>query len=166
VATAQTVSAMRDRIVARCQAIAQRQGTRCSRSLQASQQGSGWRSRSTRCSWGSPRRAWEGASILAIPIMAQAFGARSSSAIMLGIMIVTDWAALWNYHAQADYKILVRTLPAAIAGIALGTLIGKDLSEATFKLVIGIIILVSTAIMFVQELKGGGLRLPRRWVCG
>ena len=104
---------------------------------------------------GLTKAGLEGASILAIPIMAQAFGARSSSAIMLGIMIVTDWAALWNYHAQADYKILVRTLPAAIAGIALGTLIGKDLSEATFKLVIGIIILVSTAIMFVQELKGG-----------
>lgn len=112
---------------------------------------------------GLTKAGLEGASILAIPIMAQAFGARSSSAIMLGIMIVTDWAALWNYHAQVDYKILVRTLPAAIVGIALGTLIGKDLSEATFKLVIGIIILVSTAIMFVQELKGGGISLPKRW---
>lgn len=105
----------------------------------------------------------EGASIIAIPIMAGAFGARESSAIIMGIMIVSDWAALRKYHAHADLKILLRTLPAAIAGIAIGTLAGKNMPEGTFKSVVGILIMISAALMFVQELRGNRFTLPERW---
>ncbi|MCE5255246.1 MAG: sulfite exporter TauE/SafE family protein [Spirochaetaceae bacterium] len=112
---------------------------------------------------GFTKAGLEGASIIAIPIMAGAFGARQSSAIIMGIMVVSDLAALWKYHSHVNLKILLRTLPPAIMGIALGTIVGKKMPEGTFKVVVGILIMVSAVLMLIQESRRGGFVLPERW---
>lgn len=97
-----------------------------------------------------------GAGILSVPLMSLAIPPTQAAGIMLPVLCVMDMIGLWSYRSAHDDSKLVVMLPAAVIGIALGTLTFGWLSEAGVRLVIG-----GIAIVFVLRHWVGLLRRDR-----
>ena len=80
-----------------------------------------------------------GLGILSVPLIALTVPAPQAAAIMLPILCVMDLGALWAYRgnwSRANMKIM---LPGGMAGIILGALTFRYVSEAGLKLMLGIV---------------------------
>jgi uncharacterized protein len=78
-----------------------------------------------------------GLGILAVPLIALTLPAAQAAAIMLPILCVMDLAALWAYRGQWSRENMKIMLPGGIAGIVLGALTFRYVSEAGLKLMLG-----------------------------
>ena len=78
-----------------------------------------------------------GLGILAVPLIALTIPATQAAAIMLPILCVMDLAALWAYRGQWSRENMKIMLPGGIAGIVLGALTFRYVSEAGLKLMLG-----------------------------
>jgi hypothetical protein len=78
-----------------------------------------------------------GLGILAVPLIALTMPATQAAAIMLPILCIMDLAALWAYRGQWSRENMKIMLPGGIAGIALGALTFRYVSEAGLKLMLG-----------------------------
>lgn len=94
-----------------------------------------------------------GVSKIAVPILAIIFGGKSSSGIMLPILIMADVFGATYYRKDAQWKHLKKLLPPAIIGVLIGTYVGELIPDKTFKLVMGCIVLLSTLILLWLEFK-------------
>lgn len=93
-----------------------------------------------------------GGGMIAVPLLAIVFGGKDSSGIMLPILIMADVFGTAYYRRYTQWSHLKKLLPAAIMGVIAGTLVGKFIPDQTFKLIMGIIILISIGILFWIEL--------------
>lgn len=101
-----------------------------------------------------------GVMMLAIPLLAAAFGGRDSTGIMLPMLLVGDVFAIRYYHRSADLKSVVTPLPWAMAGLAAGVIVGNYISDITFMKLIGMIVLVCLGILIYTEVKGQNFTVP------
>ncbi len=101
-----------------------------------------------------------GVMMLAIPILATAFGGKDSTGIMLPMLLVGDLFAIKYYHRSAEWKKVIRPLPWAIVGLAFGAIVGNYISDKTFITLIGIIVLLCLSILIYTEKKGQNFIVP------
>lgn len=101
-----------------------------------------------------------GVMMLAIPLLAAAFGGMDSTGIMLPMLLVGDVFAIRYYHRSADLKSVVTPLPWAMAGLAAGVIVGNYISDITFMKLIGMIVLVCLGILIYTEVKGQNFTVP------
>ena len=92
-----------------------------------------------------------GTGMAAVPLLALVFGGKLSTGVMLPILCIADIFAVIYYHKHANWKFLLRLFPWAAVGILLGTYIGDTIDDATFKIIMGVIILCSLGIMIWRE---------------
>ncbi len=92
-----------------------------------------------------------GAGIAVVPIFALLFGGKPSTGLLLPMLIVADIFAVSYYNRHASWKYIIRLMPWAIAGILIALFTGNRVSSATFKVIIGIIILISLIIILIRE---------------
>jgi uncharacterized membrane protein YfcA len=78
-----------------------------------------------------------GLGIVAVPLIALTIPASQAAAIMLPILCVMDLAAMWAYRGQWSRENMKIMLPGGIAGIVLGALTFRYVSEAGLKLMLG-----------------------------
>ena len=78
-----------------------------------------------------------GLGILAVPLIALTMPAAQAAAIMLPILCIMDLAALWAYRGQWSRENMKIMLPGGIAGIVLGALTFRYVSEAGLKFMLG-----------------------------
>ena len=78
-----------------------------------------------------------GMGILAVPLIALTMPATQAAAIMLPILCVMDLAALWAYRGLWSGENMKIMLPGGLAGIVLGALTFRYVSEPGLKLVLG-----------------------------
>jgi uncharacterized membrane protein YfcA len=102
---------------------------------------------------GLSKAGLKGIGILAVTLMALAFGARQSTGQILPLLMFGDLFAVWYYNRHARWDHLRRFLPWMILGILLGTWIGKDLPELVFKWAMAAIILGSVLLMAWWDLR-------------
>lgn len=93
---------------------------------------------------------------LVVPLMAFIFGGMPSSGLVLPMLVMADIFGVIYYHRSAHWKTLIRVLPWAITGILAGLFIGKTISPIQFKHLIGILVIVSLAVMIWLEIKRTG----------
>ncbi len=101
-----------------------------------------------------------GVMMLAIPLLAAAFGGKDSTGIMLPMLLIGDLFAIWYYHRSAEWKKIIVPLPWALVGLAFGAAIGKYISDDLFIKMIGGIILICLGILIYMELIGQNLKVP------
>jgi len=93
---------------------------------------------------GINKTAMPGIGILPVVMLASVFDARLSTGLQLGMLAVTDVMAVIYFRRHADWRILVRLLPWAFAGLALGAwilrLIPPDDTRATRILIGGLVL--------------------------
>lgn len=103
-----------------------------------------------------------GINLFFVPVMAQLLPARLSTGFMLPMLIVADLFAIAYYRQHADWKHLVRLLPAAAVGVFLGYLGLRVVSDRALRPVIGGIVLLMLALQAWQDLRHGGeVPIPR-----
>lgn len=83
-----------------------------------------------------------GVSLVHVIVFAYVFGAKASTGALLPLLIVGDCCAVWLIGREVDWRYVLRLLPPAFVGVVIGwSLLGR-LDEATFKPLIGIIIIL------------------------
>ena len=79
------------------------------------------------------------------PLMAAAFPVRASVAIVLPMLIVADLVAIVYFRRHVVRSHLLRLVPAALLGIAAGTLLMRVIDDAQLRLLIAIIVVATVA---------------------
>jgi uncharacterized membrane protein YfcA len=100
-----------------------------------------------------------GAGMLSVPLLAIAFGGRSSSGLMLPMLLIADVFGVWYYHRHASLKHLKILFPWAAIGIIAGSIAGIFISDEVFKVIMAITIFTSLIIMIWME-TGGKEKIP------
>ena len=106
-----------------------------------------------------------GLGILIVPIMAEVFTARESTAAMLLMLIVGDLFAVAYYRRHADWRVLLALFPWVLPGIVLGWLALGRLTDEQMKPALGALILSLIFLQAVRTRSGEWMekRLPHAW---
>jgi len=105
----------------------------------------------------------KGISVILITMMVYVYGGKGSTAVLMPLLIVADLLAIIYYRKHVQWHYLVKLLPAMLAGVLLGTIIGKELPEELFKQGMIGIILLSVVILIYWE-KYPPKKVPDNWV--
>jgi uncharacterized membrane protein YfcA len=102
---------------------------------------------------GLAKSGLKGTGILAVTLMALAFGARESTGQMLPLLMFGDLFAVIYYNRHARWDLLKQFLPWMILGILVGAWVGKDLPDDIFKWAMAAIILGSVILMLWWDFR-------------
>ncbi len=101
-----------------------------------------------------------GVVMIAIPILALAFGGKVSTGIILPMLIAGDILAVAYYHRHADWPGIRRLLPWTVLGLLAGILVGNMINDRQFTLLIAASVMICLAVLVILELRGGKVRAP------
>jgi uncharacterized membrane protein YfcA len=102
---------------------------------------------------GVGKAGFAGLSIVHVVIFAFLFGARDSTGIVLPMLLVGDVCAVTAFHAHAQWHYVRRMRPPACLGVIAGAVLMRGMSNASFKPVIGALILGLTALQIVRMVR-------------
>lgn len=102
---------------------------------------------------GINKTAIPGLGVLPVVMLTLVFETRMSTGVQLGMLALADLVAVSYYRKQADWKILLRLLPWALAGIALGSLILRFIPTdgVVMKRTIGGIVLALMILSIIRK---------------
>ena len=100
---------------------------------------------------GMAKTGVHGMGMIAVPILAATFGGKTSSGLMLPMLIMADVFGVAYYHRHAEWKYLIKLFPWAILGVLLGTWTGNYIDDQLFRSIMGVIIFVSLGVMVWLE---------------
>jgi hypothetical protein len=104
----------------------------------------------------------EGASMLAVVLVAGAYGARASTGILLPMMMTADLFAIFVYRRNVDRPALVRLLQWTVLGVLIATFTGAFIDERVFTILLFVTI-VSGLILVVAGEFGARPVPPEHW---
>lgn len=102
---------------------------------------------------GMAKSGIKGIGIIIVVILAFVFGEKSSTGILLTMLISADILAVAYYNRHAQWNFIKKLLPWMIIGVLVGVWIGNDVSEDLFKKMMAVIIIGSVILMFYFENK-------------
>lgn len=105
-----------------------------------------------------------GVGMLIVPILATIFGGKSSAGILLPMLSMADVFAVSYYHRHAEWKYILKLMPATVAGVLIGVFVGNEVNDQQFKHMMAIIILVGLVIMIWRERKKDLKAIPHNWI--
>lgn len=92
-------------------------------------------------------------SIITVTSLAYLFGSKTSTGVLLPMLIVADVFAVFWFKRHTQWHYLIRLLPWMAVGILLGVWLGRDIDERIFKKLMAAIILISVGVLFWQQRK-------------
>ncbi len=95
----------------------------------------------------------KGIGVIIVTIMALVFGGKSSTGVLIPMMIVADVFAVVYYHRHTQWRLLRNLLPAMIVGVLIGVWIGNDISDHLFKQIMAVFILMTVLVMIWMDHK-------------
>jgi len=95
----------------------------------------------------------KGLAILIVTIFALVYDAKSSTGIVMPLLILGDIFAVIYYNRHTKWEFIKKLIPWMIIGVLIGVFFGKDIPENTFKVIMAIIIFASTLLMYFWENK-------------
>lgn len=101
-----------------------------------------------------------GFTMLVIPIIATVFGGKESTGILLPMLLIGDFMAVYYYNRHADWKNIRKPLPWAVVGLVLGSLVGSYINDRQFKILIAISVFICLGILLYTERKGDKFKIP------
>ena len=112
---------------------------------------------------GMSKSGLNGLTLMFIPLMALSFGGKASTGILLPMLCVGDIFAVSWYRRHAETKYLFKLLPSALVGIGAGVAVGGRLSDSSFRIMLGGIIMVLLALMVWQDRRKKENLYPQAW---
>ncbi len=99
-------------------------------------------------------------SLLATPILVYIFGGKGAIALILLLMLSGDVFAVLEYRRHTNWAEIKSLLPSVVAGLLIGSLVGKAVNDRQFVILVAVIILVSIGIILYLNRKGDGAVMP------
>ncbi len=90
-------------------------------------------------------------SMLAVPVMSFVMSPLQAAGIMLPLLIIMDFSAIYLYWMKWINKILKIIIPASIVGILFGTFTFKYTNEDQIRIMVGIISIIFVLVSFIQK---------------
>ncbi|WP_127843184.1 sulfite exporter TauE/SafE family protein [Actinomyces wuliandei] len=94
-----------------------------------------------------------GAAAIAVALCAALLPARESTGAMLLMLMTGDLVAVWSYRRDADVRMLLRLVPAVLAGVAAGAVFLRLATDSSTRRVIGAVLLLLIAVTLVQRYR-------------
>ncbi|GAB4241021.1 MAG: sulfite exporter TauE/SafE family protein [Candidatus Methylacidiphilales bacterium] len=109
-----------------------------------------------------------GAAILATPLLALVFDPRAALGILLPLLILSDWVALWCYRRSICWEVLRPFLPGAILGIGVAAFFLGEVDDVFLRQCLGAICLGFCGLQLLAAWRGRSDEPPRSpsWRCG
>lgn len=107
----------------------------------------------------------KGIGVFIVTLMAIVFGSKTSTGIVMPMLIVGDVFAVIYYNRHAQWRYIFILMPWMIIGVLLGVWYGQDLPEQNFKQVMAGIIIISVIIMYWWE-RRKSTYIPRSYFFG
>lgn len=104
-----------------------------------------------------------GISMFYIPVLALIFGGKTSTGILLPMLMMADIFGVSYYHRHAEWKYLVKLLPWAFVGIGIGLWVGKIVNDEGFKNIIAILVFSGIGIMLWRDRQKQSNFFPDTW---
>ena len=89
--------------------------------------------------------------MLAVPVMSFAMSPLQAAGILLPLLIIMDFSAIYLYWKKWINKILKIIIPASIVGILFGAFTFKYTNEDQIRIMVGIISIIFVLISFIQK---------------
>ena len=108
-----------------------------------------------------------GIGLLPVLLLTMTFPTRLSTGLQLGMLCMADVIAVIWYRRNANWRLILRLIPAAAAGLLAGTLLVNQLNDRTMAVTIGIIVLFLCGISIVKDyVLKDTKRIPTHWTFG
>lgn len=104
-----------------------------------------------------------GISMFYIPVLALIFGGKTSTGILLPMLMMADIFGVAYYHRHAEWKYLSKLLPWAFVGIGIGLWVGKVINDDWFKNIIAVLVFAGVGIMLWREREKTPDLFPHTW---
>lgn len=111
---------------------------------------------------GMSKAGIKGIAIINVTFMAIAFETKQSTGIVLPLLVLADIFAVIYYNRHTQWSYVAKFLPWMIVGIFLGSWIGMDLPEQTFKIGMVTIIFLILAIIIIWD-RQKVEKVPTHW---
>lgn len=95
----------------------------------------------------------KGLSVIIVITLALLFGDKSSTGILISMLVFADILAVIYYKRHVKWEYVFKLLPWMVVGVLVGVLVGNDISEVLFKQIMAVIILITVMIMLFFEKK-------------
>jgi uncharacterized membrane protein YfcA len=105
----------------------------------------------------------KGIGVILVVILAFVFGEKTSTGILLPLLICADIFAVLYYNKHAQWQYIKKLMPAMVLGVLVGVWVGNDISETIFKRTMAIIIIASVLIMFFMEKRKYAAVPTHKW---
>ena len=89
--------------------------------------------------------------MLAVPVMSFVMNPLQAAGILLPLLIIMDFSAIYLYWNKWINKILKIIIPASIVGILFGTFTFKYINEDQIRIMVGIIAIIFVFVSFIQK---------------
>lgn len=100
---------------------------------------------------GTSKAGLKGIGIAIVTIMAVVFGGKPSTRILIPLMVLADSLAVIYYSRYTQWIYLKKLLPTMVIGVLLGVWLGNDISDAFFKQLMAMLILLIVLSMIYFE---------------
>lgn len=112
---------------------------------------------------GMAKTGLSGVGLMVVPLLASVFDTRASVGLLLPILIFADIFAVGYYHRHAQWKHIVRLLPWALVGIAVGFIFGKHVNDDQFRNTIAILVFAGIGLMLWSDFRKNNNAVPNYW---
>lgn len=112
---------------------------------------------------GAAKTGISGIGVLVVPIIASVFGGKVSTGLLLPILCFADVLAVKYYNRHADFSYVVKLIPYAFIGLLIGLIIGHQISENGFRMLLSLMIMGLVILMLLYEIKGKSIIIPDYW---
>lgn len=110
---------------------------------------------------GITKSGFSGVSLVHVLIFAHVFGARTSTGIVLPMLIAGDVMAMWMYGKHADWQYVRKMMPPALLGVVAAWWMMDRIEERYYRPLIGAIILLLSSLQIARMLRESWLeRVP------
>lgn len=93
-------------------------------------------------------------SLLAVPLFAVVFGGKSSTGVLLPMLMIADLFAVFSFRRNVQWKQIFRLLPWVVVGIAIAMLVGNRVPDRVFRVFIALSLFVVLTFLIVKEITG------------
>ncbi len=104
-----------------------------------------------------------GVSMAVVPSLALIFGGKPSTGLLLPMLMMADIFGVGYYHRHAEWKYLIKVLPWAFFGLALGLWVGDQVNDEWFKNIIAILVFMCVGLMLWKDRKKQNPFFPEKW---
>jgi uncharacterized protein len=105
-----------------------------------------------------------GATIVAIPLLAQCFSAKASTGLVLPMLVCADLVAVSYYRRKADVSHLIHLIPWAALGVVIGSVWLGRIGDAQLMPLIGAIVLLMLGLNhWRRRVERPDAIVPRTW---